>query len=132
MDPRNQFCHNAECPARGQTGQGNITIHSRREQRYKCARCGKTFAATTGTALYRLHKPADLFVLVVTLLCHGCPPQAIVAAFGLDERTVARWQARAGAQCRRVHEHLVQSEESREEAHDSSCVFASTSGAGVR
>jgi len=96
MDPRNQFCHNAECPARGQTGQGNITIHSRREQRYKCARCGKTFAATTGTALYRLHKPTDLFVLVVTLLCHGCPPQAIVAAFGLDERTVAAWLATAG------------------------------------
>jgi hypothetical protein len=47
-------------------------------------------------------------VLVVTLLAYGCPVQAIVAAFGLDERTVARWQARAGEQCRRVHEHLVQ------------------------
>jgi transposase-like protein/IS1 family transposase len=107
MDPRNQFCHNPACPARGQTGQGNITIHSRQEQRYKCARCGKTFAATTGTALYRLHKPTDLFVLVVTLLCHGCPPQAIVAAFGLDERTVAAWLAKAGAHSAGVHEHLV-------------------------
>ena len=29
-------------------------------------------------------------VRVVTLLAHGCPPQAIVAAFGWDERTVAR------------------------------------------
>src|SRR5262249_38185603 len=46
---------------------------------------------------------------VVTLLAHGCPLQAIVAAFGLDERTVARWQARAGAQGRRVHAHLVES-----------------------
>ena len=45
---------------------------------------------------------------MVTLLAYGCPVQAIVAAFGVDERTVARWQARAGAQCRRVHEHLVQ------------------------
>jgi transposase-like protein len=44
----------------------------------------------------------------VTLLAHGCPLQAIVAASGLDERTVARWQAQAGAQCRRVHEHLVE------------------------
>jgi hypothetical protein len=34
--------------------------------------------------------------------------QAIVAAFGLDERTVARWQREAGAQCKRVHEHLVE------------------------
>jgi hypothetical protein len=46
--------------------------------------------------------------MVVTLLAYGCPIQAIVAAFGLDERTVARWQQRAGTQCRQVHEHLVE------------------------
>lgn len=45
---------------------------------------------------------------VVTLLAYGCPVQAIVAAFELDERTVARWQREAGSQCRRVHEHLVE------------------------
>jgi len=32
----------------------------------------------------------------------------MVAAFGLDERTVAAWQARAGGQARRVHEHAVE------------------------
>jgi hypothetical protein len=47
-------------------------------------------------------------VLVLTLLCHGCPTQAIVAAFGLDERTVARWFLEAGRHCQRVHEHLVE------------------------
>src|SRR3954467_10701799 len=60
------------------------------------------------TPFYRLHKPAELAVLVLTLLCHGCPTQAIVAAFGLDERTVARWFLDAGRQCQRVHEHLVE------------------------
>jgi len=49
-----------------------------------------------------------LAVLVLTLLSHGCPTQAIVAAFGLDERTVARWLAGAGTHCQRVHEHLVE------------------------
>jgi hypothetical protein len=49
-----------------------------------------------------------LFVIVATLLAFGCPVQAIVAAFGLDERTVADWQRRAGRQCQRVHAHLVQ------------------------
>ena len=66
------------------------------------------FAETVGTPFYRLHKPAELAVLVLTLLCHGCPTQAIVAAFGLDERTVARWLAQAGQHCQRVHEHLVE------------------------
>ena len=47
-------------------------------------------------------------VLVLTLLCHGCPTHAIVAAFGLDERTVARWYLDAGRHCQRVHEHLVE------------------------
>jgi transposase-like protein len=108
MDPQRQFCHNPACPARGQVGRGNIRVHSQREQRYVCQTCGRTFAATTGTPFYRLRTPADLVTLVLTLLCHGCPSQAIVAAFGVDERTVAAGLARAGAHCQRVHVHLVQ------------------------
>jgi len=107
MDPRAQFCHNEGCPARGERDGGNIAIHSRKEERYRCRVCGRTFAGSRGTALYRLHKPTELFVVVVALLCHGCPPQAIVAAFGLDERTVASWLMKAGVHCERVHEHLV-------------------------
>ena len=34
--------------------------------------------------------------------------QAIVHAFGLDERTVANWRDRAGAQCERVHQAIVE------------------------
>ncbi len=108
MDPRSQFCHNPACWAYGRAGEGHIVSHSQRERRYQCRRCGQTFAATRGTALYRAHKAADVVVQVVTLLAHGCPPQAIVAAFGWDERTVARYQAEAGGQCRRVHEHIVE------------------------
>ncbi len=108
MNPQEQFCHNPACWAYGCRDEGHIVIHRQREQRYKCRRCGRTFSATTGTALYRAHKAADAVVPVVTLLAHGCPPQALVAAFGWDERTVARYQAEGGAQCRRVHEHLVE------------------------
>ena len=64
--------------------------------------------AQRSTALYRLHKPQELVFVVLTLLAYGSPIQAIVAAFGLDERTVTRWQKEAGLQCRRVHEHLVE------------------------
>ena len=31
-----------------------------------------------------------------------------MAAFGLDERTVAHWLVSAGQHCQRVHEHLVE------------------------
>jgi transposase-like protein len=108
MNPQDQFCHNPECPARGQVGDGTIRVHSPKDQRCRCTRCGQTFSATKGTPFYRLKKGADFVTVVLTLLCHGCPIQAIVAAFGVDERTVASWQARAGAHCQQVHEHLVE------------------------
>ena len=89
MDPLAQFCHNPDRPARGQLGPGNIRIHNRKERRYLCSICGRTLAATRDTPFYRFKKSLDLVTIVVTLLCHGCPVQAVVAAFGLDERTVA-------------------------------------------
>ena len=85
MDPSGQFCPNFYCLHRGKRGLGNIRAHSRTEQRYRCATCGKTFAATRNTPYYRLHKPLALVTVVLALLTHGCPIQAIVAAFGLDE-----------------------------------------------
>jgi len=108
MDPTTTFCPRLACPARGQTGQGNIGIHSRKDKRFLCTACHKTFSATKGTALYRLRTATATVTRVVTLLAHGCPPQAIVAAFGFDERTVARWMARGGVQGQAVPEHLVE------------------------
>jgi transposase-like protein len=108
MDPTTTFCPNMVCPARGQTGQGNIGIHSRKDRRFICTQCRKTFAATYGTVLYRLRTAGDLVALILTLLAHGCPVQAIVVAFGFDERTVAAWGARAGRQGQAVQEHLVE------------------------
>jgi transposase-like protein len=107
MDPQAQFCPNTQCPARGQVGRGHIKVHSYPQRRYRCMVCRKTFAATTGTPFYRLHTDPAVFVCVVTLLAYGCPTQAIVAAFGLDERTVGAWQDKAGAHTRAVHHHFL-------------------------
>lgn len=108
MDPQSKFCHNKDCPARGQIGKGNIGVHSQKDRRYKCHVCGKTFTETKGTVFYRLRSNKQLVVIVITLLAFGCPVPAIVAAFGLDERTVISWQERAGEHCERVHEHLIE------------------------
>jgi IS1 family transposase len=55
-----------------------------------------------------LRTATDVVVIVVTLLAFGCPVQAIVRAYGLDERTVASWRDRAGKQCQRVHQAIVE------------------------
>ena len=59
MDPTTIFCPNEHCPARGQSGQGNIGIHSRKEQRFICHACQKTFSARKGTVFYRLRTSAE-------------------------------------------------------------------------
>src|SRR6202022_316204 len=97
-----------DCPARGQVGQGTIRVHSLKERRYVCMVCGRTFAATRGTPFYRLQTEAMLVLVVLSLLSWGCPVQAIVHTFALDERTVATWLQRAGQHCQQVHQHLVQ------------------------
>jgi hypothetical protein len=107
MDPQGVFCANPDCADRGVTGKGNIKVHSRKERRFRCTSCGKTFAASKGTPFYRLHKDPSLFLTVLALLTHGCPLPAVVAAFGLDERTVASWQAKAGSHCQAVGEHFL-------------------------
>jgi IS1 family transposase len=89
-------------------GQGTIVIHDRKRQRYRCKICKQTFSARRGTMFEGLRTSRELVVIVVTLLAFGCPVQAIVQAYGLDERTVASWRERAGSQCQRVHQAIVE------------------------
>ena len=108
MDPTTAFCPNGHCHASGQIGQGNSGLHSRKEQRFICPEWHKTFSARQGTVFYRLRPSAETVVVVVTVLAHGCPLQAIVAADGFDERTIADWWARSGCQGQAVPEYLVE------------------------
>jgi len=55
-----------------------------------------------------LRTPAEVVMRVIILLSYGCPIQAIVHAYGLDERTVAEWQKRAGKHCQQVHQAIVE------------------------
>lgn len=108
MNPQELFCPNMDCVARGQKGKGNIHIHSQKDKRCICEVCGQTFAVTKGTIFYRLRHASELVMQVIVLMANGCPVQAIVKAFGLDERTICEWYRRAGQHCQQVHEHLVE------------------------
>jgi transposase-like protein len=107
MDPHDLFCPNTACPATGQIGQGNINIHSRSPERYRCNVCQKTFGARKGTPLYRRRTPEATIVMVLTLVAYGCPIAAIEAAFGFQRRTIQQWVDAAGEHCEQIHQHLV-------------------------
>ncbi len=87
--------------------RNRIGVHSHQQRRYICHACHKTFAETAGTPLYGLKYPAWIVTLVLALLAAGCPPQAIVFAFGIDERTVSEWQIKAGQHAKRIQEQVV-------------------------
>jgi transposase-like protein len=84
-----------------------LGVHSHQERRLICHRCERTFAETKGTVFFGLHYPIWVVVLVLTLLAYGCPPAAIVAAFLVDERTVAAWHRKAGKHGQRVQDEVV-------------------------
>jgi transposase-like protein len=107
MNSREVFCPNPDCPARGCAGEGTIHIHARIPLRYRCTVCQKTFSARAGTPFYRRSTDEAIITLVVTLIANGCPPAAIEAAFGLQRQTVRDWLDAAGAQCARIHQHLI-------------------------
>src|SRR5258708_35375124 len=94
MDASKQFCPNSSCSARGKMGEGTISIHGRKRPRYKCQVCKKTFSARQGTMMEGLRTDEETITKVVTLVAYGCPIQAIVHSFGMDERPVAAWQNR--------------------------------------
>jgi transposase-like protein len=108
LDASKQFCLNDACPSRGKIGQGNIVIHDSNRGRYRCNVCKKTFNKKRGTALEGIRKPEELFITVISLLSHGCPIQAIVSTYEIDERTVASWVERAGLHCEKIHHEKIE------------------------
>ncbi len=107
MNPKQLFCPNIDCPARGQVGKGNIHLHSQQKKRCRCDVCDKTFTVSKGTLFYRLKTDPKMVIAVIVLLAYGCPIPAIVRAFGYDERTIKSWWQRAGEHCQQLHEQTV-------------------------
>ena len=108
MNTQDAACPNPECPNKGIQAAETISIHSKKEKRFRCRKCGRTFVTTYGTMFYRRHYDEDFICQVLSLVGQGCPVQAIVKTFEIDERTVSNWQAAAGGHLRQFHEQTVQ------------------------
>jgi hypothetical protein len=88
-------------------GQGNIGIHSRKDHRYRCTVCDKTFGARTGTIFHRRRTDEHLITQVITLVAWGCPIVAIAHAYGLQAQTVRDWLEAAGQHAEAIHHAQV-------------------------
>jgi hypothetical protein len=108
MTPPTPCGHHPDGRASGQVGQGTIRVPRQAAPRVRGTTCGQPCAAPTGTPFDRWRTAADLVTRVLTWLSQGGPTQAIVAAVGLEERTVAAWLVRAGQPGQPVPQHGIQ------------------------
>jgi hypothetical protein len=101
------LCPTGDCPARGTIDAGTIVSPGKKRERSTGTRWRRTGGAHQGTLMDGLRTPEERIVIVVTPVASGCPVHAMVHALGVDERTVARWQERAGAPGQKVHTDQV-------------------------
>jgi transposase-like protein len=82
------------CPRCGH----DITVrtgHTRGRQRWRCAGCGRTFGATTGTAVFRLKTPpAEVARALLVVLRRGSL-RAAEDVTGHKYETIGRWLRQA-------------------------------------
>lgn len=92
--PRTRRGNSATTPTVLQKGRSVKAAHSEKEKRYIRKVCGRTFAATKGRGFDWLATPADIVVLVMTLLAHGWPSRRL---WRPSASTSARWPTGRGA-----------------------------------
>ena len=81
----------AAVPDRENRKAGDAAMAPKKRRRHRA----RARQHNKGTPLYGIKHCMDLFVMVATLLAHGCLLQAIVAVFELDECTVRGWYLKA-------------------------------------
>jgi transposase-like protein len=80
---------------------------SRGHRRFACRDCGRTFAATAGTPLFRLHTPLPEIVRAIQIVLRRGSLRAAEEQTGHNYETIARWIRRIGTHAAAVTEVLV-------------------------
>jgi transposase-like protein len=80
---------------------------SRGHRRVACRDCGRTFGATTGTPLFRLHTPLPEIVRAILIVLRRGSLRAAEEQTGHNYETIAEWFRRIGTHAEAVTEVLV-------------------------
>lgn len=91
---RNQVCPNEDCLYFNRNCAGNVTVHSRRYQRFMCKKCSKTWVAHRQDVTYRLHSEAQTLHLSLLMTRAGQSVRRVAHELGVSPSTVQRWKAK--------------------------------------
>jgi IS1 family transposase/transposase-like protein len=103
-------CPNAQCAGSRRRETGSIIRYGfyktkwGKRRRYRCRTCGKTFCSNSGTPYHRLQHRRATFDEVAVLSVEGLNKSAISRVKGVAWNTVAHWQEKAAAFCRRFND----------------------------
>ena len=81
--------------------------HTRGQQRWRCAGCGRSFGPTTGTAMYRLQTPVAEVARALLVVLRRGSLRAAEEITGHKYETISRWLRQAAAHAEALTEALV-------------------------
>ena len=81
--------------------------HTRGQQRWRCAGCGRSFGPTTGTAVYRLQTPVAEVARALLVVLRRGSLRAAEEITGHKYETIGRWLRQAAAYANALTEALV-------------------------
>src|SRR5437867_10965521 len=94
------------CPRCGHEGTVR-TGHTRGRQRWRCARCARTFGPTTGTAVFRLKTPPAEIARVLLVVLRRGSLRAAEEVTGHKYETIGRWLRQAATHAEALTEALA-------------------------
>lgn len=113
MVPIEHFgCQNPRCADSGVRGGGNLYFRgwsgkARRIRLVYCRSCKRSFSERKGTVLEHARLPDEKALAILKHLREGCGTRATGRLVEVDENTVTRYLAKAGAHAERLHDEPV-------------------------
>ena len=113
MQPIEHLCRqNSQCPDAGRRGRGNLTFRgysgtTRRIRMVYCRTCKARFSERKGTVLEQARLPDEKVHAVLDHIREGCGTRATSRLVKVDQNTVTRSIAVAGAHAEPLHRELV-------------------------
>lgn len=99
-------CPNPACPDQDSSGTSNIIWWSRKQGRYMCNTCGKTFNEFANTLFWNKQHPPEFICEVLQLLAEGMSIRGISRVKRIKPETAIRWRREAAQHLDRLEDYL--------------------------
>lgn len=105
---QHQYCDNPKCVHHGQTGAGNLRVHSLAKGRAYCVTCKVNFSVRKGTMFFGLRTDMDKIARVLGLLASGMGVNAVCRENDVTADSLREWVVLAARHVNEFSQYLEQ------------------------